>query len=925
MRSQELRDLLEPLRADAVRHLAGRLDLGGGTRANLLQTVALRYSRRPRVVFDALRREDLHRCLRDWAGTCDDGEFCLGGLADASPADLVDAAQRCWIDGWAPAADGEAVRPGSPVTAVLLFDRASLPWTLAPSGASDPGAGAGDGATSGLPSFEEIPTGGDAHLEEVGRGLASFQLEAVAALQRRLERGRRALLCLPTGGGKTRTVLRFLLSRYVAQGVKVLWVTHRLDLLDQVHEEVREGAWQLARKRDHVRVSRVDDGDFDARGDIFLASAATLARDERALARLGADTRLGIVVHDEAHRLAAPAAWRLIDRLLRDHDRALLGLTATPYRQDPAETETLRRVLGPPTYFKTFGDLIRTGFLAQPVFLRLAMRSAGALRLEEADVAEAQRTGDLSGRALSAIASTPGRDEEIVTRWLARRAQYGKTLVFACDAEHADRLARAFAAQGVGADPLHGSSTPDERRRVLQRFRQGDTQVLVNAGVLTEGANVPDTRTVLLARPTLSPSLYLQMIGRGARGPSTVQGKTEFSVVDCVDHLDRHGLVSAGVRAAAELDEAVRESARAESGGFEIQGAGTIERAGFVAGALRLLARGFAPSAYTPWGELRWQGAHLAVVFVETRGLMEAALRRLGVGLETRRFDRLDAEGVELDRCGALRRSEWDAAVLTCHDGGRVPELVEVPGSWSADDLALATDVDALVRSHTTWTAARWAEFLRGDAAWSARLGDTFDDAAASAEFLALVAEDVRTANDLPPTEADGPRNAARDAADFSAIAHALTWNGESVDPQESQVINTACRLLFGHRSITPDTWDALDDDPLKEAAARLGDGLSSRRGAEVVDHLIRVVLADGQVDVREQHILGLAAPFLGVPAGVVLDRLGDVDLRDPVESVERELLEDSGRLTCRACCAVLPGDARFCGLCGGRLTAEAD
>lgn len=938
MKSQELRDLLDPLRADAVRRLAGRLDLGGGTRANLLQAIALRFSRRPRVVFDELRREDLYRCLHEWAGGDDEGEFCLGGLSNATRAELLDAAQHCWIDRWTPARDGEPVRPGSPVVAELLIDRASPPGPPAPASASERDAEGDEGVASGLPSFEEIPTRSESHLAEVGRGLAPFQLDAVAALQRRLEQGRRALLCLPTGGGKTRTALHFLFARFLAQGKKVLWVTHRLDLLDQVHEEVRESAWQLALKRPLVSVSRVRGGDYAPRGDFILASAMTLARNEAVLARLNADPALGVVVYDEAHRIVAPATWRAIDRLLRHHDRELLGLTATPYRTDPQETERLRKVLGPPAYFKSFGDLLRTGFLARPVFLRQMMRSTESLRLDAADIAESRRAGELSPEVLSALARNPRRDEEIVAHWCAGQRRYGKTIAFACDIEHADQLTRAFKRHGVSADSLHSRRSPDERRSVLHRFREGRSQVLVNVGILTEGANVPDTRTVLLGRPTLSQSLYMQMIGRGARGPVTVQGKTEFFVIDCVDNFERHGLVTAGARVAAVLDEAIRESARAEAGEaapppiVQVPAARASDRRVITGAALQLLARGFSPSAYTLWGDLRWQGEggalRTAPVFVETRGQVEAAVQRLGVAVQTRRFERLEEEGVALDRCGALRQVDWNEVVSACRDQGTVPTLVEAPGPWSPDDLALAGDVDVLVRGQPMWGVTEWATFLRGDASWAARLGAVFGTLDACAAVLARTSEEIRASAvepEPPPIDTMSMRNFARDAADFSAIAHALTWNGESVDPQESQVIATACGLLFGQPSVTPDTWETLDDGPLTEAAARLGADIPSDRGAEIVDHLIRVVLADGQVDARELHILGLVAPLLGVPSGVILDRLGDVDPRDLVEDVERELLDASGRVTCRACSAVLPGDARFCGLCGNRLAAADD
>jgi superfamily II DNA or RNA helicase len=126
------------------------------------------------------------------------------------------------------------------------------------------------------------------------------------------------------------------------------------------------------------------------------------------------------------------------------------------------------------------------------------------------------------------------RNEIIVDTWLARSSEWGKTLVFAVDIEHADRLHERFLARGAEALVVHSRSTTS-RHDVLEDFRAARGPcVLVSVGMLTEGVDLPDARTVFLARPTASRMLMRQMIGRVLRG-SLSGGDDIAHVVDVRD------------------------------------------------------------------------------------------------------------------------------------------------------------------------------------------------------------------------------------------------------------------------------------------------------------------------------------------------------------------------------------------------------
>lgn len=747
MTTKELAHPLTPLDDDAVREVAARLKAPSRlSREQRRSWIADLYASNPRAVLDALQRADLIVCLDAWRHRSARGELRLDGQKGAPVKELRAVAQSVWIDRWAPTRDGEP-SPASPrVTAARVWT--ALDVVRAIRAKDQPEVAAADDAESVkvvTPAYDVVETRlGAASRDERRVALEDFQQEAVTALRASLARGDRALLCLPTGGGKTRTALALLLEDVVAAGRRVVWVTHRLDLLDQVHDDIRDLAWCVAQRRARFAISHVGGGAADTRGDFILASAMTLVRNRDALREIARQPDLDVVVYDEAHRLLAPGTLDAMRELLTK-GRKLLTLTATPFRRDEAETEELRRVLGPVTYEKTFVELVRAGFLARPEFFQQVLRSTAAVPWSEGDASAGPRD-DFTRDELSAIARTPGRDQEIVDHWRSRRAKYRKTLVFACDIEHAEHLAKTFADDGTEARALHSGMPSDARREALRWFRDHTgSPVLVNVGILTEGANIPDTRTVLLARPTLSRVLYLQMIGRGARGPRACPGKETFCVIDCVDNFGLHGPVTAGTAVMRELDAATATLAALD-----------------------------APRRSTP------------------------------------------------------------------------PAPVGVTARSNADR-----------------------------------------------------------------------------AEDFTTIAFALATKARGEAPAAAGLVRRSCEALFGVTSPAPDFVGRVPDDVLRAAASHLAEGQPHEQRAAVMDHLLRVVMADQVVDTHEREVLGVVAPTLGMSTTALEDRLAAIDAAPGSRAEELAQQESSGTNTCRVCRTVWPDDAAFCGECGSKLAAS--
>ena len=112
-------------------------------------------------------------------------------------------------------------------------------------------------------------------------------------------------------------------------------------------------------------------------------------------------------------------------------------------------------------------------------------------------------------------------------------------LVFAGSVAHAQALAAILVLKDVPAVAITAETGAAARRHQIEQFRSGDIRVLTNYGVLTEGFDAPKVRAVCIARPTYSPSLYQQMIGRGLRGPLN-GGDEECLIIDVEDNIEMY-------------------------------------------------------------------------------------------------------------------------------------------------------------------------------------------------------------------------------------------------------------------------------------------------------------------------------------------------------------------------------------------------
>ncbi|MGE0708799.1 MAG: DEAD/DEAH box helicase family protein [Planctomycetota bacterium] len=341
-------------------------------------------------------------------------------------------------------------------------------------------------------------------------GVQGAALEALERL--RAQGGRRGLTVLATGLGKT-----WLAAFDFRQtgGQRALFVAHREEILSQARD-----AWaQLFPERQVGLLIGSAPKEPDA--ELLFASVQTLSQPGR-LERFAPDA-FDYVVIDEFHHAAAATYRRILGHF---EPRFLLGLTATPDRMDGASLLELcdgnlvfragvvegiqRRLLAPLRYFG-----VKDSVDYQPI----PWRSSG--RFDPDALTEAVATEQRAAQAL---------------REYRRHAPAGlrRALAFCCSVPHADHMARYLREHGVEAVAVHSdkrSSAP--RAESLRRLAAGTLEVICTVDVFNEGVDLPDVNVVLMLRPTESPIVFLQQLGRGLRLPRDSE-KPYLTVVDFI-------------------------------------------------------------------------------------------------------------------------------------------------------------------------------------------------------------------------------------------------------------------------------------------------------------------------------------------------------------------------------------------------------
>jgi superfamily II DNA or RNA helicase len=358
--------------------------------------------------------------------------------------------------------------------------------------------------------------------------LRPYQEEAISSIIDYWAGGGGNPLCdMATGTGKS-VVISTLVRRLIEADpdVRILMLVHVKELVQQ-NANVLLRSWPQA----PIGINAAGLGRRDKRSQILYASIQSVAKEDA--------HSLGprhVIIVDEAHLIPKSGNGqyrKLIDKMkLAVPGLRIAGFTATPYRLDSGRLDDGGDALfDDVVYSYDIGRGVDDGYLSP-----LTCRRTGAV----IDVSEVKRAGgEFVAGALEAAVNkdsvTQSACDEIVAKGADRRAW----LAFCAGVAHAEAVRDALRSRGVHAEMVTGETPKGDRDRIIRDFREGRIKCLTNANVLTTGFDAPICDLIAMLRPTLSTSLYVQMLGRGTR---LNEGKA-----DCIAEgqlvLTDHGLI----------------------------------------------------------------------------------------------------------------------------------------------------------------------------------------------------------------------------------------------------------------------------------------------------------------------------------------------------------------------------------------------
>lgn len=371
--------------------------------------------------------------------------------------------------------------------------------------------------------------------------LYDFQKKAVDALTNHFIKmdQTEGMLVMPTGSGKSRTATYFLIKEMVSRGYQIIWLAHRYMLLDQAADCFLRFAGlskinnpKIKNYRiscvsgEHLRLAQID------KHEIVVASVNSVCRSKDHLRRILG--RKVMVVVDEAHHTFAPTYQDTIKFIRKCRkDVKVLGLTATPVRSNEEDSLALLKLYGNNiVYSVSMSDLIAKGILATPKFIRKETGEDFEPVISVDEEKLIRRYGELPESLVNKIASSNARNKVILQEYMDNHEKYGKTLIFAMNVIHCRFLYEELSKRKVKCGCIY--SGKDDNTLVINDFKEGRLDVLINVNIMTEGTDVPDIQTIFLTRPTQSEGLLMQMIGRGLRGPQA-RGTETANIVDFHD------------------------------------------------------------------------------------------------------------------------------------------------------------------------------------------------------------------------------------------------------------------------------------------------------------------------------------------------------------------------------------------------------
>ena len=340
--------------------------------------------------------------------------------------------------------------------------------------------------------------------------LRDYQKEAIAIIKETFDGCYRQYIEMPTGSGKTVTFLSYAKENHKC----VLIIVPSVELLNQVYET----ALLFYSKSEISRKGNRYDEDPKR---LHISTIQSLRGEYLQLLHKYPHD---LIIIDEAHHAQAESYKRFI-RLKTDyyHEKCqrFLGVTATP---DRADGQLLNDILYKCSYRIKIQDLIEREYLSdiEGFSVKTNIDLSGIH----------DHNSDFSIIDLYKKLCVDSRNQMIVD--LCKKEMIGKkNLIFCINIQHSKEINKMLNDQGLSSKHIDGKMNDIERHSILKSFRNGEISFLTNCQLLTEGFDEPSIDGIILARPTKSISLFIQMIGRGLR---IYPSKKTCKIIDIVDN-----------------------------------------------------------------------------------------------------------------------------------------------------------------------------------------------------------------------------------------------------------------------------------------------------------------------------------------------------------------------------------------------------
>jgi DNA repair protein RadD len=345
------------------------------------------------------------------------------------------------------------------------------------------------------------------------QSLRKYQLEAVEAANAATEN---CLLDLPTGSGKS----------HIIAGICATNPTKRVLILSHVQEILLQNVDKL---KQYIDPSLV--GIYSAGLGFREFKYHCVASIQSVYNRSPYLTEYDIIIIDEAHMVPPAGEGRYQTLLGSLPNKKVIGLTATPYRLSSGYL-TDGPIFKTVAYTADIVKLIEEGYLCSLV-AKSSAHTYDTTGIKK--IAGDFSKKDLLNKFDKAIYTTH-IVKELVTKYQHRNSW----LIFAIDISHAEHVTEELSKYGIRAGVLH-SQKKNNRQELIDKFKAKEIQALVNVEILTTGFDAPNVDMIVLLRPTESPGLHVQMIGRGLR---PAPGKENCLILDYARNVERLGPIN---------------------------------------------------------------------------------------------------------------------------------------------------------------------------------------------------------------------------------------------------------------------------------------------------------------------------------------------------------------------------------------------